>query len=249
MPFCVVAQEKFNIYFDFDRFDLNDSAIKKINTWIADGKDYEVTKIYGFCDWKGTNKYNDTLAIKRVYSVCDFLKSKKIAVRKNIEIRAFGENFEQSKIQSENRRVTLIYAEKKETTTEKNLEEQLKERFKSSKKGDLIKLPNFYFYNNSAKIVPKSEPILSELLCLLVDNPKLKIEIQGHICCKLPNEVETVSSARAKAIYNYLILHKIDRKRMTFKGFGVTKPIYKIPERNVLEENENRRVEIMIVDK
>ena len=32
MPFCVVAQEKFNIYFDFDRFDLNDSAIKKINT-------------------------------------------------------------------------------------------------------------------------------------------------------------------------------------------------------------------------
>ena len=36
---------------------------------------------------------------------------------------------------------------------------------------------------------------------------------------------------------------------MTFKGFGVTKPIYKIPERNELEENENRRVEIMIVDK
>ena len=82
-----------------------------------------------------------------------------------------------------------------------------------------------------------------------MDNPKLKIEIQGHICCKLPNEMESVSTARAKAIYNFLILNKVDRKRLTFKGYGVSKPIYTIPEKNALEEDENRRVEILIIEK
>ncbi len=245
---CVHAQEKLNVYFDFDKYDLNDEAVKKINSWIAEGKDYEVIKLYGFCDWKGANSYNDTLALKRVYTVCDFLKASKIDVKKDIEIRGFGEDFEQSKVQEENRRVTIIFQEKKEIILEKSSEERLKEQVNASKKGDLIKLPNFYFYNNSAKIVPKSQPVLYDLLCVMNDNPKLKIEIQGHICCKLPSEFDAVSTARAKAIYNFLILNKIDRKRLTFKGYGVSRPIHPIPEKNSLEEDENRRVEILIIE-
>lgn len=249
----VMAQEKLHVYFDFDKYDLNDASVKKINSWIAEGKNYEVTKLYGFCDWKGTNEYNDTLAIKRVYEVYNFLKESGIEVKKDIEIRGFGENFEQSKIQVENRRVTIIYQEKKaisepQNSSEKVLNEPLKDKFKSAKKGDLVNLRNLNFYNNSAKLVPKSEPILYELLCAMNDNPNLKIEIQGHICCKLPNQFEAVSTARAKAIYNYLIRNKINRDRMTFKGYGATRPIHPIPEQNALEEEENRRVEILILD-
>jgi outer membrane protein OmpA-like peptidoglycan-associated protein len=248
ISFTIHSQEKLNVYFDFDKYNLNEEAVKKINSWIAEGKNYEVIKLYGFCDWKGTNSYNDTLALKRVYTVYDFLKDSKIEVKKDIEIRGFGEDFEQSKIQEENRRVTIIFQEKKEIPIEKTSQDKLSEQVKASKKGDLIKLPNFYFFNNSAKIVPKSEPILYELLCLMNDNPKLKIEIQGHICCKLPSEFDAVSTARAKAIYNFLILNKVDRKRLTFKGYGVSRPIHPIPEKNVTEEDENRRVEIMILD-
>ena len=80
------------------------------------------------------------------------------------------------------------------------------------------------------------------------ENPKLKIEIQGHICCQLVTDVGDVSTARAKAIYNFLIRNKISRERMTFKGFGTSKPVHKIPERNEDEANENRRVEILIVE-
>jgi outer membrane protein OmpA-like peptidoglycan-associated protein len=80
------------------------------------------------------------------------------------------------------------------------------------------------------------------------DNPKLKIEIQGHICCKLPSEYDAVSTARARAIFNFLILNKIDRKRLSFKGYGVSRPIHPIPEKNSQEEDDNRRVEIMIID-
>jgi len=248
VSFGVQAQEKLNVYFDFDKYNLNDEAFKKINTWIAEGKNYEVIKLYGFCDWKGTNTYNDSLALKRVYTVYNFLKESKIDVKKDIEIRGFGEDFEQSKVQGENRRVTIVFQEKKVIVAEKSSEEKLKEQVKASKKGDLIKLPNFYFYNNSAKIVPKSEPILYDLLCVMLDNPKLKIEIQGHICCKLPSEFDAVSTARAKAIYNFLILNKVDRKRLTFKGYGVSRPIHPIPEKNATEEDENRRVEIMILE-
>lgn len=247
----LAAQEKLNVYFDFDKHNLNEVAVKKINTWIAEGKNYEVTKLYGFCDWKGTNSYNDTLAAKRVNEVYRYLKESDIKVKKDIEIRGFGEDFEQSKIQGENRRVTIIFQEKQEVKSEKIAElpkELLKEKMKSAKKGDLIKLDNIYFFNNSAKTIPTSEPILYELLCIMNDNPKLVIEIQGHICCKSPNQREGVSTARARAVYNYLIRNKVKRERMSFKGYGVTRPIHPIPEKSTQEEDENRRVEILIIE-
>jgi outer membrane protein OmpA-like peptidoglycan-associated protein len=245
--FSVQAQEKLNIYFDFDKHELNEAAVKKINSWIAEGNDYQVIKLYGFCDWKGTNTYNDTLALKRVNEVYNFLKNSEIEVANNIEIRGFGEDFEQSKIQGENRRVTIIY--KKKSQIEVISKEQQKPITKNSEPlKERIKLENIYFFNNSARVVPKSEPVLYDLMCVMRDNPKLKIEIQGHICCKLPNQEDVISEARAKAVYNYLIRNKIERSRMTYKGYGVSRPIYPIPEKNVLEEDENRRVEILIVE-
>ena len=83
----------------------------------------------------------------------------------------------------------------------------------------------------------------------MVDNPTLKIEIQGHICCKRPDEPEVISTARARAVYNYLIRNNIDRTRMSFKGYGVSRPIHPIPEKNALEEDDNRRVEILVKEK
>ena len=261
ITFSASAQEKLSIYFDFDQHQLNDAAVKKINSWIAEGKKYQVTKLYGFCDWKGTNTYNDTLALKRVNEVYTFLKDSEIAVDQNIEIRGFGEDFEQSSVQGENRRVTIMYQVKTEAVvteklteklTEKTVEQapkkELKDRIKTAKKGDLITLENIYFYNNSAQVIPKSEPVLYDLLCAMVDNPKLKIEIQGHICCKLPTQEEVISTARARSVYNYLSRGKIDRSRMSFKGYGVSRPVHPIPEKNALEEDENRRVELLIVE-
>ena len=107
--FSIQSQQKLDIYFDFDDSQLNELAIKKINSWIAEGKNYQVTKLYGFCDWKGSNTYNDSLALKRVESVYTFLTASAILVDKKTEIRGFGEDFEQSNNQGENRRVTIIY--------------------------------------------------------------------------------------------------------------------------------------------
>ena len=113
LPTLLSAQERLTVYFDFNKYDLNDKALIKLNTWIAKSDNLEVTKSYGFCDWKGTNVYNDSLSIKRVNTVFDFLQQQQIKVNEGYEIRGFGEDFEQSEVQSENRKVIIAYEIKK----------------------------------------------------------------------------------------------------------------------------------------
>ncbi|HEX8562224.1 MAG TPA: OmpA family protein [Flavobacterium sp.] len=248
-PLGSVAQQKLEIYFDFDRHDLNESAIKKLNTWVATDKTLEVLKIYGFCDWKGSNVYNDSLSVKRVLTVYNFLLDNNIEVRPDYEMRGFGENFEQSKTQGENRKVMVVYDYKnEEKPVQTDPAKELSARIMSSKNGDKITLDNINFFNMSPRILPKSKVVLADLLCVMQDNPTLKIEIQGHICCQEDDKMD-LSTMRAKAIYNFLISRKINRNRLSYKGFGVSRPIHPIPEKNEVEQYENRRVEIMIVEK
>jgi outer membrane protein OmpA-like peptidoglycan-associated protein len=254
--FCFVslnAQKNFAVYFDFDQYNLNENAQNQLQLWHAENPNIEVLKIYGFCDWKGSNSYNDTLSVRRVQTVFDYLKSKNIKVRNDYEIKGFGEDFEQSKVQSENRKVQIVYdlitLEKVEVHTYFDDETPLTEQFKNAAVGTTIRLKNINFYNMTPRILPKSKPILYDLLCALQENPNLKIEIQGHICCQKIFDINGLSVMRARAIYNYLIGQKINRKRLSYKGFGTSKPLHPIPEQSSQEEEENRRVEILILEK
>jgi len=242
-----IEPQKVEVYFEFDRYELSTAAIEKLDDYIAN-KNLEVSKIYGYCDWKGSNAYNDSLSLKRVNEVYWFLKEKGMNIKEGYERKGFGEDFNQSRVQSENRKVTVVFEndEKKITTINNDL--TLTSQMKLMKPGDKIKLKNINFHNNSAVIVSKSKPILYELLCIMEENPKLKIQIQGHICCQPVSDINNVSTSRARAIYNFLIRNKIDRKRISYKGFGITQPIHPIPEKTDEEANENRRVEIMIVE-
>jgi outer membrane protein OmpA-like peptidoglycan-associated protein len=94
-----------------------------------------------------------------------------------------------------------------------------------------------------------SQTELEKLLEFLNKNPSLKIEIQGHICCQTSPGVYDVSPSRARAVWLFLIKNGINKNRMSFKGFGTTRPIHPIPEKSAQEEEDNRRVEIMILSK
>ena len=242
----VSAQEKVEVFFDFNQHQLTDTAVKTLNDFLETHKNAEVSKIFGFCDAVGSNAYNDTLSIKRVEAVHHYLHTKAVKIRKDYEVKGFGEDFRQSEVQAENRKVLIVFEDKPVAVAP--VRQTLSDQVKSAKKGDKIKLENIYFLNNSATIVPRSKPVLNDLLCLMEDNPTLKIEIQGHICCRLAGDSNNVSTARARAIYNFLVRNKIDKKRLSFKGFGVRFPIYEVPEKSVAEEDANRRVEIMIVE-
>jgi outer membrane protein OmpA-like peptidoglycan-associated protein len=219
---------------------------------VNENPNIEVLKIYGFCDWKGSNSYNDSLSLRRITRVLEFLKSKQIKVNDNYEIRGFGEDFEQSAVQFENRKVLIVYdkLKTKKINESRFFDENtpLVDQFKTATVGDVIRLKNINFYNMTPRILPKSKPVLYDLLCALQDNPKLKIEIQGHICCQTQFDINELSVMRARAIYNYLIGQKINRKRLSYKGFGTSKPLHPIPEKSSQEEEENRRVEILIME-
>ena len=240
-----LGQKQLDVFFDFNKDFPNPTSILEINEWIVANKNIEITKLLGYCDSIDTKDYNKKLALRRIYNVQILLDKSGLKFNKSLEKIAFGKDFKQSKVQAENRKVTIFYNEIQILP----VESELTKKIKSSKVGELITLPNIYFFNNSARIVPKSQPTLSDLWCAMEENPKLKIEIQGHICCQTNGDANDVSTARARAIYNFLLRNKINRKRMSFKGYGTSRPIHPIPEKTEQEEDENRRVEILIVEK
>ncbi|MCF6130489.1 OmpA family protein [Flavobacterium sp. AS60] len=125
----------------------------------------------------------------------------------------------------------------------------LESKFDKAKKGDIVRINNINFYFNSERVMDESLPLLDELLDIMMNNPKLSIEIHGHICCN-PNPNDTkLSYRRALVILKYLTKYGVDVKRLAFRGYGSSDPIYKIPERNLKERAANRRVEILIVNK
>lgn len=233
------AQEKFTVYFDFDDHQTNSDSNEKLANWIAKNKGVEVIRVYGFCDSVGSQQYNDKLSIKRVNSVLKNLRKNKINLFKEIETKGFGKRFKQSKIQAENRKVEIYFQKK---------EEKLSDKIAQLKVGDKLRLKNLNFYNRSGTVVPKSRPVLVELLKIMQQNPKLRIEIQGHICCQTQGDFENISTLRTKTVYNYLIENGISENRLSYKGFGNTQPLYEIPEQNEFERDENRRVEILILE-
>lgn len=254
--FSSLGQEKVEVYFDFNKFDLNPIALHTLDDWIINKPNCKILKIHGFCDWKGTNEYNDTLSLQRVQTVFDYLKENNIQIDENYIMKGFGENFTQNRIQGLNRKVEIIFLNTipviestKTTEIPKEIREvTLAEQVKIAKKGDKIKLKNINFFNNSARIIPKSKSTLQDLLLIMQNYPNLKIEIQGHICCQPSNAMDHISTERAQTIYKYLIQNNINRNRLTYKGYGVTQPLHPIPEKNTFEEEENRRVEIKIVE-
>lgn len=239
-----LGQKQFDVFFDFNKDFPNQSSILALNEWIANQKEIEITQLLGFCDSIDTKDYNKNLAERRIANVKILLEKSGLPFSQTWQQLAYGKDFKQSAVQAENRRVTIFYTE----IPPKIIESEWSQKVKNAKAGETIALPNLYFFNNSARVVPKSETVLYDLLCALQENPKLKIEIQGHICCQTAVDVNDVSTARARAIFNYLLRNGIDRKRMKFKGFGVSRPIHKIPERNETEADENRRVEILILE-
>lgn len=242
------SQNIVSVYFDTDKYTLNTTELNKL-IFFNDNDSILITKINAFCDFRASEEYNKQLALRRAMFVKEKLKP--FLLSNETEINAIGENFEQSDVLSENRKVEITYTVLLEENEEGNKvlkKSQLTKDVASAKVGEKLILENLNFYNRSGIIVPESRPILIELFEILKENPKLKIEIQGHICCQEKGDYENISNVRAKAIYDILIKNGINQNRLKYSSFGSSKPIYSIPEKNEEERNANRRVEILILE-
>lgn len=259
------AQESKTLYFDFAKEVPNAIVLKNFDDWINSNKNIEILKIEGYCDSVDTNLSNKKLASKRIQSVLEILKSKNSRISNSLVQEVFGEDFKQSKIQAENRKVTFWYKilEEQILQTEITIEEKFKEeslvekvekerislidKFENAKIGDRIVINNIHFQFNSENIILESEPLLEQLLFVMELNPNLEIKIFGHICCNPDPKDTKLSYRRALKIFNYLRDNGILLRRLAYKGFGSNEPIYPIPEKNEEEKIANRRVEIEIV--
>ncbi len=127
------------------------------------------------------------------------------------------------------------------------LDQEFMKTIDRAKSGEKVKLDNLNFVINTFIVTNNSRPKMFELLSVLRQNLKLKIEIQGNLCCQ-PIDRLNLSTERAKAIYNFLIFYKIDKSRLSYKGFGSSNPIFTLPEKSEQERAANRRVEILILE-
>lgn len=262
------AQSEFILFFDSNKDVPNEKSLIEFDRFFKPSFVVEILSVSGYCDSSDTNDYNKELATRRINSILELLKGKSFSLHKNIEINPIGEDFEQAKNQSENRKVVIEYndVENKLIPTENHVDLKndsvalvkdtiekerisLAEKFEKAKVGDRVPIYNIHFKFNSEKIVSDSESLLEELLIIMEKNPKMSIKIHGHICCN-PNPYNTkLSYRRALKIFNYLKLNGIEQNRLAYNGVGSNNPIYEIPERNEQERVINRRVEIEIIRK
>jgi len=248
-PFIIYSQEKqFQVFFDFDISEADQTSFTKLNDWIKQNPTAEVSKIYGYCDAVGSLEYNDTLSLKRANHTLEILKKNSIFIKENIEIKGFGERFDKSKIDAENRKAVVFYTIPEKIIPIEKKQETLTAAIKTTKVGDKLRLKNLNFYNRSGRMVKSSIPIVEELVKILQDNPKLKIEIQGHICCQVGTDLENIAMLRSKAVYDFLVENDIDKSRLKHESFGSSLPLYPIPEKSEWEKDQNRRVEILILE-
>lgn len=253
------------VHFDFNKSDLTPLAIQLLDSLLnhEDSNRIRMIDLYGHCDFIGNDHYNDSLSVKRVQTVRDYL------VQHNIDASTIGQTIGKGKraplskkktdvARAMNRRVELYVlrtagtAPADETNT-LSLREKIRDT--ATREGSNIILQRLNFLPGRHVLRESSLPILEELLQVMNDNPTLAIEIQGHICCGQNGDGVDIdlgtldlSVQRAKAVFEYLIENGIARNRLAYKGFGSAQKLYP-EETNETERNANRRVEIRIIRK
>ncbi|WP_437922822.1 OmpA family protein [Sorangium sp. So ce291] len=101
-----------------------------------------------------------------------------------------------------------------------------------------------HFEFDKDKIRPESFPILDAVVEVLQQNPKIKIEIQGHTDNKGAAAYnKKLSDRRAASVKKYLAAKGIDETRLTSKGYGMEQPI--VPNTSDQNRALNRRVQFV----
>lgn len=114
--------------------------------------------------------------------------------------------------------------------------------------GSVMVLNNILFDPGKADLKPASLSELEKVRKLLVDNPNLKVRINGHTDnVGDPAFNKTLSLKRALAVVNYLALNGIAFERLGAIGYGSERPTASNDDEKGGREL-NRRTEIEIID-
>ena len=259
--------DKLIVHFDFNKSTLRAEEKQRLDSLMASNKNrfsFLSIELSAHCDSVGNHHYNDALSAQRAASVRNYLAASGIQnhVFKKVEAHGKRQPLNENTNEEErflNRRVELTiqkspFVPDPVTPPAKTITEVIGDT--ATKVGSTIILRNLNFEGGRHILLPRSIPVLKELLQAMQQNPNLKIEIHGHVCCTATyldgrdNDLGTfdLSWQRAKVVYQYLLDNNVSADRMSYKGFGASQKLYPL-ERDAYEMEENRRVEIKIVSK
>lgn len=232
--------------------------------------------IIGYADHLGSNEYNDVLSAQRANNVKAYLQSMGIAEKNITLVTGRGEvprDVELPDGYATDRRVDIVIlsgkpkqptpaVQRKVQTPVKVIQSQDALRFNSNvdldsiqfRVGQLFVLDRIFFHTGRHVVVDESLPEMERLYKVMDDNPTLVINIEGHVCCVHPSvdalDLDTgelkLSVNRAKFIYDYLVKKGIEQERLSYEGFGKTKPL-RINEFIQEDQDMNKRVEIRVL--
>ena len=108
---------------------------------------------------------------------------------------------------------------------------------------DKIALKNVFFAKNGT--TPSSASGVREVIDILKANPTISLEVVGHMD-KVENKenLNDLSTERAKAIYDYLIKNGISADRLSYKGMKSSQPLDDSGTQSSLAKN--RRVNFVV---
>lgn len=119
------------------------------------------------------------------------------------------------------------------------------------KKGNKYSIGSINFVSGSVQYLPRAVPSMFNLYKLLKKNPNLKIQIIGHSNGRDMMDEKGIiafTKARATSIKNYLTIQGIDENRIEINGKGDHEMLFKLPKANENEQEQNRRVEILVLE-
>ena len=112
----------------------------------------------------------------------------------------------------------------------------------------IVVLKNIFFETAKYDLKDESLAELNKLISFLNKNKTIKIELSGHtdnVGDKKSNQI--LSKNRARSVYEYLVINNILKERLTYKGYGDTKPV--VPNDSDEHRQMNRRTEFKVIAK
>ncbi|MBU1901349.1 OmpA family protein, partial [Patescibacteria group bacterium] len=110
------------------------------------------------------------------------------------------------------------------------------------------KLNDIYFATNSTELTAESKFVIDGFIDFLIKNKTVNVSIHGHTDdVGSEDDNQGLSEGRAKSVYEYLITKGIKANRLSYKGYGESKPV----ATNDTAEGRatNRRTEFVVLQK
>lgn len=259
----VKAPDSLKLFFESAKFSITEAHKVQIDSFFKNIKVDEVLqiRIKGYTDFVGNHVFNNKLSKKRAKAAYSYVTTNyqftAIAQQGLGELDEDVANATIEEGNSKHRKVDIIlsYEKPKEAHVSLTRKQRYLATLPKLTVGEKLRVQHTSFYISTPDITKASEEDIDGIVKILKAYPKIAVLIEGHVCCGDKEEYELkiaspenlkLSSERAKKIYLELIKRGIKKTRLSYKGFGFTRPL-DFPENTVKIQQENRRVELKVI--